>query len=246
MIVLINFICLLYILSYFYLNPLLKFSLKKCNKLSKLVPHLKTILLLVLCFFNIYAGVFLFAILLLIDYIFNYISSKYNSDTCLKNKVSFIVFIAKNIISAIIIVITVKVFYDCFNHLEYLENFSFILLITFILSLLITPSSILIENCFKSLGILEQTPKSDSHQSTNISFGKAIGIIERILIFCLLISLSSSYLTIAALLTAKTWARNSDFRVDDGFRLKYILGTFLSILIVILIYLLYDYSKIQL
>ena len=58
--------------------------------------------------------------------------------------------------------------------------------------------------------------------------GSIIGICERLIIFAL--SIFNALTAMALIIAAKTWARSKDLS-DEQFRVKYILGTFLSILL---------------
>lgn len=111
----------------------------------------------------------------------------------------------------------------------YVSQYIVLIKIIFIVLALIKPTSIFINKLMEDVF-------RDNLQTDLFDVGSIIGILERILviIFCYFDNLTS----IAIIITAKTWARSNDLK-DSEFRKKYILGTFFSLVLALLLFLVY-------
>lgn len=244
----INFliVVLIYIVSTFYIIPLKDFFLKikkkntnsKINSIADLLIKVVPLCLLFLIFdlqVVIISIITTFVITILLNGINCYISSvlKNNENELLIPKVNFLFFIMTQFL-------VILSFYILFNIIytdvvvESIDSYASIITYTTSFFLLVSPCSILIEKFFKS--IVNNEENVENKETKVIDYGNAIGAVERLLIFMLLFSSISSFLSIAAVLTAKTWARSVDIKGDQTFRVRYLAGTFLSFLVTLLIY----------
>jgi hypothetical protein len=101
--------------------------------------------------------------------------------------------------------------------------------VTFIVLLLISPCSILINKVMKDIF-------SDTVDAGLFDVGSVIGILERVLV--VVFAYLGDLAVIAVIITVKTWARSKDLD-DPGFRNKYLLGTLASMVLAALVFMLY-------
>lgn len=101
--------------------------------------------------------------------------------------------------------------------------------------ILAKPSSVLITMIIKDLGVSKETGKQNSQtiDKNEQSFGRYIGVLERLIVF-MFFSINS-YASIAIVLTAKTITRFEKISKDSNFSEYYLLGTLLSLAISIFI-----------
>lgn len=245
----INFLILvlIYIVSTFYIIPIKDFFLK--IKKKKIKPILNSIIDLFikigpLCFLflifefkvAIIAIITTFVITVLLSGVNYFVKGilNRNDNELLVPKVQFIFFIMIQFsIMLSFYILTNIIFPDLV--VECIESYTSLITYATSFLLLVSPCSFLIEMFFKSIVNVEEG-KEETEEAKVIDYGNAIGVVERLLIFFLLFSSISSFLSIAAVLTAKTWARSTDIKDDPTFRVRYLAGTFLSFLVTLLIY----------
>lgn len=174
-------------------------------------------------------GLLIFTSHLIIDRLNIFISRRINN-----NYSGITTFVIDQILHISILII----FMFYFNRAALSDNsVNDIILILFILSYLIMPSSIVVDK------VICMVSKSHTSNKFELDEGTVIGILERLLILAM--GISGAIGGIGFLIAAKTMVRYGQFEDKGGaeFRSKYLIGTLLSVLLGFLFYLVYTQLK---
>lgn len=233
---------LFHILGYFYILPNKKIINKK-NKIFCLLSHsiYFSIILFILIFFSdkIMLTTIVTIMMLIIHFLTDYLFSRiFKKDKSLK------ILLLNQSIHILFVIVGWLILKDQFyinthyiNFIEYLGitiSFEKIISILLIFSIIIKPTSIIIEKSLPLDIVIMNTKTNDDISEDKVklydqfNYGSFIGVLERI--FIVILILLNLWGSIALVFTAKSISRFKQLE-DKNFAQKYLIGTFLSLII---------------